>query len=75
MSALPRQPSSASRRGSSSAPFERTTANTMGFAEGDTDYDGRFEIIGIDMKPYQEDPVWTPPLEGNGSMLGHGRLL
>ena len=50
------------------APFERTTANTMGFAEGDTDNDGRFEIIGIDMKPYQEDPVWTPPLEGNGSM-------
>lgn len=50
------------------APFERTTANTMGFAEGDTDNDGRFEIIGIDMKPYQEDPVWTPPLEGKGSM-------
>ena len=50
------------------APFERTTANTMGFAEGDTDNDGRFEIMGIDMKPYQEDPVWTPPLEGKGSM-------
>ncbi|MCY4482022.1 MAG: CRTAC1 family protein [Spirochaetaceae bacterium] len=50
------------------APFERTTANTMGFAEGDADNDGRFEIIGIDMKPYQEDPVWTPPLEGKGSM-------
>ena len=50
------------------APFERTTANTMGFAEGDTDNDGRFEIVGIDMKPYQEDPVWTPPLEGKGSM-------
>ena len=50
------------------SPFERTTANTMGFAEGDTDNDGRFEIIGIDMKPYQEDPVWTPPLEGKGSM-------
>ena len=49
-------------------PFERTTANTMGFAEGDTDNDGRFEIVGIDMKPYQEDPVWTPPLEGKGSM-------
>ena len=50
------------------APFERTTANTMGFAEGDADNDGRFEIIGIDMKPYQENPVWTPPLEGTGSM-------
>ena len=50
------------------APFARTTANTMGFAEGDTDNDGSFEIIGIDMKPYQEDPVWTPPLEGKGSM-------
>lgn len=49
-------------------PFKRTTANTMGFAEGDTDNDGSFEIIATDMKPYQSDPIWTPPLEGKGSM-------
>ncbi len=49
-------------------PFVRITANTMGFAEGDTDNDGSFEIMGTDMKPYQSDPIWIPPLEGKGSM-------
>ena len=48
--------------------FERTTANTMSFAEGDTDNDGSFEIFATDMKPYQSDPVWTPPLTGPGAL-------
>ncbi len=49
-------------------PFERTTSNTMGFAEGDIDNDGRFEIMATDMKPYLADPIWQPELEGPVSM-------
>ena len=45
-------------------PFERISSNTMGFAEGDIDNDGNFEIIATDMKPYLENPVWQPNLEG-----------
>ncbi len=49
-------------------PFERTTSNTMGFAEGDIDNDGIFEIMATDMKPYLADPIWQPELEGPVSM-------
>ncbi len=49
-------------------PFERTTSNTMGFAEGDIDNDGKFEIMATDMKPYLADPIWQPELEGPVSM-------
>ena len=49
-------------------PFEYITANTMGFAEGDVDNDGNFEIMATDMKPYAEDSVWQPILEGRGAM-------
>ena len=49
-------------------PFERITTNTMGFAEGDIDNDGRFEIIATDMKPYLADPIWQPELEGRDSI-------
>ncbi len=49
-------------------PFERTTSNTMGFAESDIDNDGRFEIMATDMKPYLADPIWQPELEGPVSM-------
>lgn len=52
----------------SASLFERTTANTMSFAEGDTDNDGSFEIFATDMKPYQSDPVWNPPLSGPGAL-------
>ena len=52
----------------SASLFARTTANTMSFAEGDTDNDGSFEIFATDMKPYQADPVWTPLLTGPGAL-------
>ena len=49
-------------------PFERITANTMGFAEGDVDNDGSFEIMATDMKPYATDSTWQPILYGRGTM-------
>ena len=49
-------------------PFVRTSSNTMGFAEGDINNDGNFEIMATDMKPYAADPVWQPNLEGYQSM-------
>ena len=49
-------------------PFARTSSNTMGFAEGDINNDGNFEIMATDMKPYAADPVWQPNLEGYQSM-------
>ena len=48
--------------------FKTTTANTMGFAVGDVDNNGIYEIIATDMKPYKENPIWIPPLTGTGSM-------
>ena len=48
--------------------FKTTTANTMGFAIGDIDNNGSYEIIATDMKPYKEKPIWLPPMEGIGSM-------
>ena len=48
--------------------FKTTTANTMGFAIGDVDNDGIYEIIATDMKPFKENPIWIPPLTGTGSM-------
>ena len=52
--------------------FQRTTANTMGFAEGDTDNDGSYEIMATDMRPYRRDAetnaIWEPALEGSKSM-------
>ena len=52
--------------------FQRTSANTMGFAEGDTDNDGSYEIMATDMKPYRRDAetkaIWEPALEGSKSM-------
>ena len=40
----------------------------MGFAIGDVDNDGVYEIIATDMKPFKENPIWIPPLTGTGSM-------
>lgn len=46
------------------APFARTTRNTMGFAAGDVDNDGRVELLATDMKPYLTGPAvdaaWRP---------------
>ena len=46
------------------APFSRTPVNTMSFAEGDLDNDGRNELLATDMKPYRRDEdtdaVWGP---------------
>ena len=49
---------------SEAAPFSRTPVNTMSFAEGDLDNDGRTELLATDMKPYHRDAdteaVWGP---------------
>ena len=54
------------RRWVPSAPFRQTTYNTMAFAEGDLDNDGRFELFAADMKPYaagpEVDAAWAPVL-------------
>ena len=52
---------------SEAAPFSRTPVNTMSFAEGDLDNDGRTELLATDMKPYHRDadtdaewgPLWA----------------
>ena len=45
-------------------PFTRTPVNTMSFAEGDLDNDGRNELLATDMKPYRRDEstdaAWGP---------------
>ena len=54
------------RRWVPAAPFRQTTYNTMAFAEGDIDNDGRFELFAADMKPYASGPAieaaWVPVL-------------
>ena len=54
------------RRWVPAAPFRQTTYNTMAFAEGDLDNDGRFELFAADMKPYaagpEVDAAWAPVL-------------
>ena len=54
------------RRWVPAAPFRQTTYNTMAFAEGDIDNDGRFELFAADMKPYASGPeveaAWAPVL-------------
>ena len=50
----------------SAPPFAQTTYNTMAFAEGDVDNDGRFELFAADMKPYRAgadiEEAWGPVL-------------
>ncbi len=47
-----------------STPFAETAQNTMSFAVGDIDNDGRQELFAADMKPYPETPetmaAWSP---------------
>ena len=49
------------------APFTETAQNTMSFAVGDIDNDGRAELFAADMKPYPETPqtmaAWSPLME------------
>ena len=50
-----------------STPFTETAQNTMSFAVGDIDNDGRAELFAADMKPYPESPemlaAWSPLME------------
>ena len=45
-------------------PFARTARNTMSFAAGDVNNDGRQELLAADMKPYLSGPeidaAWRP---------------
>ena len=45
-------------------PFARTARNTMSFAAGDVDNDGRLDLLAADMKPYlsgpEVDAAWRP---------------
>ncbi len=47
--------------------FAETAQNTMSFAVGDIDNDGRAELFSADMKPYPETPemmaAWSPLME------------
>ncbi|MDE0024095.1 MAG: CRTAC1 family protein [Spirochaetaceae bacterium] len=59
------------RRWVAAAPFRQTTYNTMAFAEGDIDNDGRFELFAADMKPYASSPevddAWAPVLPADAA--------
>ncbi len=59
------------RRWVPAAPFRQTTYNTMAFAEGDIDNDGRFELFAADMKPYASSPevddAWAPVLPADAA--------
>ncbi len=50
-----------------SMPFAETAQNTMSFAVGDINNDGRAELFAADMKPYPETPdmmaAWSPLME------------
>ena len=62
------------RRWVAAAPFRQTTYNTMAFAEGDIDNDGRFELFAADMKPYASSPeveaAWAPVLPPDAAADG-----
>lgn len=49
------------------APFQRTSENTMSFDLGDVDNDGNPEIFATDMKPYHQDVTtlaqWLPMMD------------
>ena len=53
------------------SPFPVTTRNTMGFATGDVDNDGRIELFAADMSPYRSgadiDEAWGPLLQPGGA--------
>ena len=53
-------------------PFEVMSQNTMSFAPGDIDNDGRLEVLAADMKPFKHDAdtlaAWGPLMEAMHSM-------
>ena len=53
------------------SPFPVTTRNTMAFATGDVDNDGRIELFAADMSPYRTgadiDEAWGPLLQPGGA--------
>ena len=53
------------------SPFPATTRNTMAFATGDVDNDGRIELFAADMSPYRAgadiDEAWGPLLQPGGA--------
>ena len=53
------------------SPFPVTTRNTMAFATGDVDNDGRIELFAADMSPYRSgadiDEAWGPLLQPGGA--------
>ena len=66
------------RRWVAAAPFRQTTYNTMAFAEGDIDNDGRFELFAADMKPYRSGPdvdaAWAPVLPPDAAAADRGQI-
>ena len=66
------------RRWVPAAPFRQTTYNTMAFAEGDIDNDGRFELFAADMKPYRSGPdidaAWAPVLPPDAAAVDRAQI-
>lgn len=66
------------RRWVPATPFRQTTYNTMAFAAGDIDNDGRFELFAADMKPYRSGPdidaAWAPVLPPDAAAAGREQI-
>ena len=66
------------RRWVPAQPFPQTTYNTMAFAEGDIDNDGRFELFAADMKPYASGPdiaaAWAPVLPADAGATDRDQI-
>ena len=61
------------------APFGETAQNTMSFAAGDVDNDGREEIFAADMKPFEETEdmmvAWSPLMETMVDMEDDSQII
>ncbi len=61
------------------APFGETAQNTMSFAAGDVDNDGREEIFAADMKPFEESEdmmvAWSPLMETMVDMQDDSQII
>ena len=60
-------------------PFGETAQNTMSFAAGDIDNDGRTELFAADMKPYAETEemmvAWSPLMETMVDMADDQQII
>ena len=60
-------------------PFAEMTHNTMGFASGDIDNDGRLELFAADMSPYRSgadvDAAWATLLPPEGAEQPPGNQI